>query len=224
VQAQEGERMIVGVLGRGADAVVPHDFAGVLACAERLPHPGAFELIRDAEPLTPVARFGFPSSVQRHYERLTRVPDGFVCIGDAICSFNPIWGQGMSVAALEVVALAELLKERASQRASVPDSQSAGYPGLAPAFYAAAARVVAVAWQLSVVPDYAFETTRGERPPGFSAGRGFMRALAKLAMQEPEVRALTNEVFHLVKPLDALRAPALVAKVLPLLNKASGPA
>lgn len=144
----------------------------MLACAERLPHPGAFELIRDAEPLTPVARFGSPSSVQRHYERLTRVPEGFLCIGDAICSFNPIWGQGMSVAALEVVALAELLEQRATQRAAAPEPHSAGDRGLAPAFYAAAAIT----------------------------------------------RSFTRSDFS------RRCAPALVAKVLPLLDTASAPA
>lgn len=153
---------------------------------------------------------GFPTSIHRHYERMERCPEGFVCIGDAICSFNPIWGQGMSVAALEVVALSQMLRERASDGVELT--------GLAAAFYAEAARIIAPAWQLSVVPDFAFQTTRGERPPGMKGAGGFARAMAKLAWQEPAVRALLNDVFHLVQPLEALRAPEFVAKVLPLVE------
>jgi 2-polyprenyl-6-methoxyphenol hydroxylase-like FAD-dependent oxidoreductase len=210
IMAQEGGRWIVGLARRGRDAVLPEDFAGMLAGAERLPHPAAFELLREAEPLSPVTRFGFPASVRRHYERLPHVPEGFLCIGDAICSFNPIWGQGMSVAALEVVALRGLLQERAADSASLI--------GLPAAFYQQAARIIAPAWQLSVYPDFGFETTRGEKPPGLDAGRGFSRAFAKLAQEDPEVRSLLNDVYHLVAPMNALRAPELIAKVMPFLS------
>jgi 2-polyprenyl-6-methoxyphenol hydroxylase-like FAD-dependent oxidoreductase len=213
IQAQEGERMIVGVSCRGGGGTLPADFASVVACAERLPHPGAFDMLRDAEPLSEVTRFGFPTSVHRHYERLSRLPEGFLCIGDALCSFNPVWGQGMSVAALEVVALRRMLEERAAGAASLS--------GLPAGFYAEAARIIATAWQLSVVPDFSFDTTRGERPDGLSAGRGFMRAFAMLARQDPAVRALLNSVYHLVDPLEALKSPEIVAKVLPLLQAAS---
>lgn len=210
LQAQEGDRWIVGFLARGRDASLPADFVAMLASAERLPHPAAFELLRDAEPLSEVARFGFPTSVHRHYERLARWPEGLVCIGDAICSFNPIWGQGMSVAALEVVALSRMLRERASAGAQLQ--------GWALAFYAEAARIIAPAWQLSVIPDYAFEATRGERPAGINNGRGFARAMAKLAWREPAVRSLLNDVYHLVQPLEALRTPEFLAQVVPLME------
>jgi 2-polyprenyl-6-methoxyphenol hydroxylase-like FAD-dependent oxidoreductase len=210
IQAQEGDRMIAAIGSRGRGTPLPNEYEGMLAVAEQLPHPAAFEALRDADPLTPVARFGFPASVHRHYERLARVPDGFLCIGDAICSFNPVWGQGMSVAALEVAALQRLLAARAAEGASL-----AGLPG---AFYREAARVIAVAWQFSVMPDFAYDSTRGERPAGLSAGRGFMRALGRLAQREPEVRALIDTVLHFVAPPEALRAPDLIARVLPLME------
>jgi 2-polyprenyl-6-methoxyphenol hydroxylase-like FAD-dependent oxidoreductase len=209
VNAQEGERMIVGIATRGRDISLPEDYASLLASAERLPHPAPFELMRDAEPLSRVARFGFAASVQRHYERLTRLPSGFLCIGDAICSFNPVWGQGMSVAALEVAALADMLAERSGDAATLES--------LPAAFYAEAARIITTPWQLSVGPDFAYETTRGDRPPGLAAGRGYSRALARLAMQDPDVRGLLTDVYHLVKPREVLFAPELLARVQPLM-------
>ncbi len=212
LQAQEGDRMIVAISSRGRDAIIPHDFAGIVERAERLPHPATFELLRDAEPLSEIVRFGFPASVNRHYERLPSVPAGFLCVGDALCCFNPVWGQGMSVAALEVSALARLLGECAHDGADLH--------ALPSAFYQQAARIVATAWQLSVMPDFSFTTTRGERPPSLNQGRGFMRALARLAQSDPEVQLLINEIFHFVKPPDAMRDPRLVSRVLPLLEAA----
>lgn len=215
IQAQEGDRLIAAVSCRGRGTPLPDDFASMLERTQSLPHPAAFELLRECEPLTPVARFGFPASIQRHFERLARVPDGLLCIGDAICSFNPVWGQGMSVAALEVAALQRLLAERTPGPAALA--------GLPAAFYREAANVVAPAWQLSVRPDFAFDTTRGERPANLNAARGYMRALARLAQQDPEVRALIDEVYHLRRPVDTLRAPALVAKVVPLMEPLAPP-
>jgi 2-polyprenyl-6-methoxyphenol hydroxylase-like FAD-dependent oxidoreductase len=218
VQAQEGERMIVAVATRGRDHPPPADYAGMLAIAERLQQPAPFALLRDADPLTPVARFGFPASIQRHYERLERVPANFLCIGDAICSFNPVWGQGMSVAALEVSALARWLDElrgRAAQRGG----DASALAGLARDFYREAAQIIATPWQLSVAPDFAYETTRGQRPPELNAGRSYMRAFGRLAMHDAELRALVMDVYHLIKPREALFTPELVARVKPLIGQ-----
>jgi 2-polyprenyl-6-methoxyphenol hydroxylase-like FAD-dependent oxidoreductase len=68
-------------------------------------------LIRVAEPIDTPVGFRFPTSTRRYYER-TRLPDNLVVLGDSLCSFNPVYGQGMSVAALEALTLARLLSER----------------------------------------------------------------------------------------------------------------
>jgi 2-polyprenyl-6-methoxyphenol hydroxylase-like FAD-dependent oxidoreductase len=214
-QAQEGGSFSVALAGRGRDTRLANDYAGLLAIAERLPHPAVFELLRDADPIEPIARFNFPASVQRHYERLERFPLGLLCIGDALCSFNPIWGQGMSAAALEAEALARVLSDFPGDADSLT--------GLAAWFFAAAARVIATPWALSVGPDLAYATARVEcgSPP---TGRlGFSRALARLAQQEPEIRALTTEVYHLVKPREALLAPELLVRIQPFMSGQNTP-
>ena len=213
VHAQEGGRMIVGIAARGRDTPFAVDsFGDLLARAERLPHPACFELLRDSEPLTPIARYGFPASVHRHYERLERVPAGFLCIGDALCSFNPAWGQGMSVAALQVCALARLLDERALGGADLST-----LPG---AFYREAAGIIATPWRLSVTPDYQFDSTRGEHKDEARRGLPFSRALSRLAFDDPQIRALSGDVFHLVEPLAAFITPEIVARAQALLSNA----
>jgi 2-polyprenyl-6-methoxyphenol hydroxylase-like FAD-dependent oxidoreductase len=218
IHAQEGERMIAAVAPRGRDQPPPADYAGMLAIAERLQHPAPSALMREADPLTPVARFGFPASIQRHYERLERIPTSFLCIGDAICTFNPVWGQGMSVAALEVSALVRLLAKLGA-RAEAHSSDTNVLAGLSRDFYREAAQIIATPWQLSVAPDFAYETTRGQRPPELNAGRSFMRAFGRLAMHDAELRALVTDVYHLMKPREALFTPELVARVKPLIGQ-----
>jgi 2-polyprenyl-6-methoxyphenol hydroxylase-like FAD-dependent oxidoreductase len=181
----------------------------MLARLEQLPHPAVFDLVRDAELVSPMYRFGFNASVHRHYERLPIVPAGFLCIGDAICSFNPVWGQGMSVAALEVLALGRLLELGADPRAGAE---------LPRAFYAEAARIIETPWALSVGPDLAYASTRAERKPEQKAANRFSRALGRLAFQDAEVRSLTQDVYHLIKPREALMSPELLGRVASLIS------
>jgi 2-polyprenyl-6-methoxyphenol hydroxylase-like FAD-dependent oxidoreductase len=104
----EADRWIVTLAGCHGDRA-PTEDAGYLTFAESLPTYGIADIIRNEEPAGPIVTYRLPSSQWRHFDRLKRHPAGFLAIGDSICSFNPIYGQGMSSAAQQAIALGECI-------------------------------------------------------------------------------------------------------------------
>ena len=198
----EGQRWMVGFAGRYGEKP-PGDFEGFLAFAQQMRTSTVYNAIRRAQPLSRVVRYGFAASVWRHFEKLETFPRGLLPFGDAICRFNPVWGQGMSVAAQEAVLLRRVL------------GSGDGNPltTLARSFFAEASELIETPWVSAAIPDFAFPRTEGERPADLDRMLNFGNALTRLAADDPAVHKLTVEVRHLLKPRSALRDPDLVGRV-----------
>ena len=138
ILAQEGERWTVTLISHFSPNA-PTDLDGFREFARTLPAPDIYEVVRDAEPVDEAQVARFPASLRQRYERLDRFPAGYLVFGDAICSFNPMYGQGMSVAAMQALALRHALKEQPAR--------------LARTFFAAAAKVVDIPWRIAVGND-----------------------------------------------------------------------
>jgi 2-polyprenyl-6-methoxyphenol hydroxylase-like FAD-dependent oxidoreductase len=197
--ALEGDRWIVGLGGRRGDHA-PADPQGFLAFAHSLRRPDIYEVVRHAEPLTEPSYIRFPSNLRRRYERLTRFPAAYLVIGDALCSFNPLYGQGMSVAILEALALQESLSGHASLAT------------LWQSFFKQVSRIVSAPWTIAAGGDLAFNGT-GPVTPRTEAMNWYLSHVHHAASKDRVVCQRFFEVANLLQPTAALFHPSIAARV-----------
>ncbi|MFI5707767.1 NAD(P)/FAD-dependent oxidoreductase [Kribbella sp. NPDC051620] len=197
----EGERWQVTLAGVHGDAP-PGDEEGVRAFADSLPSPVVGQLIGRCEWLSEVATYRFPSSQRRHFEK-TQMPQGLVVLGDAASSFDPIYGQGMSSAALQAAAL-----EKVVQAVGVLS------PELPRRFHRKAARVIESPWRIAVGGDFGHPETVGDRPAGTAQLNGYIAQVVRAAHVSVPVARAFNRVLQLADPPTALLHPAVVLRVL----------
>jgi 2-polyprenyl-6-methoxyphenol hydroxylase-like FAD-dependent oxidoreductase len=205
--AQEGDRWIVTLTGVGDYA--PTDESGFLEFARSLPTKDLYDLLANAEPLGEITPYRYPSSLRRHYERLTRFPQGYLVLGDALCSFNPVFGQGMTVAALESGVLASSLE--------------GGLENLWKRFFKRAAKVVDIPWTLAAGADLAFPEAVGKRGPEVKIINAYVDKLLEAAWTDSKLTVAFHQVSNLLKPPSSLFAPNIIWRVLLGSRKPSTP-
>jgi 2-polyprenyl-6-methoxyphenol hydroxylase-like FAD-dependent oxidoreductase len=196
--AQEGERWTVSLDGYLGEQV-PADEAGFLEFARTLPTPEIFETIRNAEPLSPIIPYQFSANLRRHYEELSRFPEGFLAYGDALCSFNPVYGQGMTVACIEALILRECL--------------AAGTPGLARRFFRKASALIDIPWQIAVGSDLQHPQVQGKRSAQVRFINWYIAKLFRAAQHDGVLAARFVEVANLTRQPPALLDPRIALRV-----------
>ena len=195
----EGDRWLVTVCGWHGDHATPND-QGFLAFAKSLPTPDIYERIKDAEPLSDPVVHKMPSSQRRHYEAMTRFPEGYLVIGDAICSFNPVYGQGMTSAALQAQALDGCLRD-------------GWLENLSGRFFPLAAKVVDIPWTLAVGEDFRYPQTVGPKAPGTDLINWYAAHVHHAGQVDPVVHTAFLRVLNLFDPPTALFHPRVAARV-----------
>ncbi|MEV7178070.1 FAD-dependent monooxygenase [Kitasatospora sp. NPDC093679] len=196
----EGDRWLVTLFGMNGD-VPPVDPEGYHRFARRLPVPDLHRLLERLEPLTAPRLMRSPVSIRRRYERLERFPEGYLVLADALCQFNPTYGQGMTVAACEAAALRECLAE------------ASGEP-LARRFFRRAAAITDVAWDMSVGGDLRFPFVDGRRSARVRLLNRYVARIHRAAEADAGVGRAFLAVANLAEPPQRLLAPAVLARVV----------
>jgi len=197
--AVEGDRWIATLAGYLGDAP-PMDMDEYLEFARSLEAPDCYEIMKTAEPLGEANQYKYPASQRRHFEKLSRFPEGYLVHGDAICSFNPIYGQGMTTAASEGALLDECLK--------------AGLTGIARRFFKRVSRILDAPWTIAAGGDLAYPQVEGKRVlSGRLVGLYLTRLLA-VASEDSNLNLAFQKVTNLIEPPTRLFRPNVVLRVL----------
>jgi 2-polyprenyl-6-methoxyphenol hydroxylase-like FAD-dependent oxidoreductase len=199
VLGAEGGRWTITLCGVLRD-YPPTDLAAFKEFARTLPVPAVYDLVKDREPVSELVSYRFPANQRRLYSRLARFPSGLLVIGDAVCSFNPAYGQGMSVALCQAKALDECLAD--------------GDDGVAKRFMARVDAIVDVPWGITTGEDLRYPSVVGKRPPGFSVLGRYMERVHQAASRDPVVLRRFFDVAGLIAPPTAILSPAIAWRVL----------
>jgi 2-polyprenyl-6-methoxyphenol hydroxylase-like FAD-dependent oxidoreductase len=196
--AQEGDTWVVTLSGRN-ETYPPTDLQQFTEYASRLDVPDVHQVVQQATPIDDAATYNFPVSQWRRFDRMQALPGGFLPFGDAICSFNPIYGQGMSVAAIEAEQLDRVLVD--------------GMDRLSPRFFTSVLPAIGAAWGLVAGSDRPFSTT----PVSLSPPDRFIDWYVGKLLIAAQRDAVVSDAFHRVADMvdlpPRLLRPAIASRV-----------
>ncbi len=193
-------------LGGFAGHFPPTDEEGFLQWAHDLPDPSIYEALRVAQPLTPIRGYRTPENRLRHFERLQHWPNGLIVTGDAVCAFNPIYGQGMTVSALDAMTLNKCLQEQQhSPRANFEQH-----------FQQKLSTTVADAWLVATSEDLRWPgvALRGTRPaPTLGLLHRYMDLVLYSAVEDIQITQEYIGVITMMNPPRSLARPSMLVRV-----------
>jgi 2-polyprenyl-6-methoxyphenol hydroxylase-like FAD-dependent oxidoreductase len=195
---QEGGHWIVTLAGVQGEQP-PTELEAFSAYADGLPSPGLGEIVSRCEPIGEALIYRFPNSRWRHWEKLSRQPGRFIVIGDAVSSFNPVYGQGLTAAAQQAHALGALL-----------DGDLDRLPRRAAKTFA---RITATPWMLTTGNDKRYPGQPRKSLPDRLLDR-YLDRLLRSATTDPGAALAFHRVLNLLDQPQALLAPGIVRRVL----------
>ncbi|MFF5506215.1 FAD-dependent monooxygenase [Streptomyces roseolus] len=153
-----------------------------------------------------VKTYRFVESRRRVHSRLNRFPGGLVVVGDALASVNPVYGQGLTLAALAANALGAHLR-------SAPSPQDPAWN-----YFRLIEAVVDAAWQLSTAADLAQPHVTGPYPRGYRGQKWVADKLTEASVIDPVVNAVYMGVVNMERPPRALADLGLLVRATRVLT------
>lgn len=196
----EDDRWIM-TAGGMAGVYPPADRAGLMEFVRKMPVPTIYDIVSQAEPIGEIITHRYPSSLRHDYHKLTRFPEGYLLMGDAVASFNPVYGQGMTSCAMQSRVLDETLQQ--------PDQQNLWKP-----YFKRLSRIVDLLWEMTVREDFRFPTTQGPKLPFTELINAFVVKAHQATQRDTVVYAQFIRVTNLMAPVSSLLTPEMLWRVL----------
>lgn len=205
----EGNRHIVTLLGYDSDLAhsVLQDTRKFINFTKKLPQETIYNELQGSKPLSEIKVYNVPYIVRHHYENVKDFPQRFLFIGDALCRFDPVFGQGMSVAAMEALELDDCLQRewKESKRISTH---------LTKRFYRKVSKVIDPVWKMILIEDFRYRHVAGKKPIGLSFLQWYTRRIFLRSSQNTDIYNTFIYVMNLLRPASTLFSPSILYKTL----------
>ncbi|MEY2418719.1 MAG: hypothetical protein QOG90_1399 [Actinomycetota bacterium] len=198
----ERDRWMITLCGYHGDHAESEDDA-YLAYARSLPSHAIADVIASSKPISDYRTHRLPSNQRRLVEKMKSAPGGWALLGDAVASFNPVYGQGMSSAALQAEALGNAL-----------DGYDHVDAEMTFRIHKTAGKAVTNPWMLSTGGDFAHPKTTGKRPPGTKLLNRYMARAVVADQTDTVVAKQFDEVGNLMAPPTSMMSPKIAWRVL----------
>ena len=199
----DGNMWLATMYGRGRDTA-PRDHEGFVAWTEGLPHPVIHDMLVRAEPVSDFKTYKIPFGIWYRYDQMPNFPQRLIPMGEALTSFNPMYGQGMSLAAGQALSLREAITGGLDAHLSVR-------------YFGGCHTLNGVGWSVMETRDFAYDCTSGDRPADLEARWQAAGDIRQLAETDSEVHKLSVRVTHLLESPSELARPEIIEKINRLL-------
>nr|WP_309100946.1 FAD-dependent monooxygenase [Fredinandcohnia onubensis] len=199
----EGNRYLVTFIGYH-DCINDKEVVkenNLLHLAKRLQKNDMYQTLQTGTPLTSISVFRVPHITWRKIEKINNFPAGLIMIGDTICRIDPFFGQGMSIAVLEALALKGILQNQSLEN-------------LARDFHKKAANIIAPVWNMVLTEDFRYQETTGKKPFGLPILQWYARQVFLLSAKDTNIYDSFIKVMNLKSPMTILMKPSIVFAVL----------
>ena len=171
--------------------------------AKKLPKLDIFEELKDATALSRTSIFRVPNITWRRFDKVDHLPNGLLTIGDTICRIDPFFGQGISIAVLEALALKKLITNQNQSNQKMIES-----------FHQQAAKIISPIWNMVITEDFRYPATTGKKPAGLSIQQWYAKNIFHLSSENKEIYNSFIKVMHLLRPTSTLMQPNIIKSVM----------
>lgn len=206
ISSVQDDQWIVTLNGSFGEAA-PVDDEGFLEYARTFDRPDIYNWIKHETQVGPTKTFKVPKIRRRYYEKLSRLPDGLIVVGDANCAFNPIFGQGITAASRYAWQLGESLRTQVAQ-------SPANIKGFSKAYHKQISKHLDLPWFLTTMMDLSYRQTKGKRPFGMPVITWFFKCALETCSRNASVQQSFVKVMNMYAGLGALLKPSFVLPVL----------
>lgn len=206
VSLVEGDRFTVTIMGY-QNAIKEKEILkkddGFLEQAKKLPTLDIYHEIKDGTPLSDTSIYRIPKIIWKRVDRIKKLPHGLLLMGDTVCRIDPVFGQGMSIAVFEAIALQRIFRDgNASLQKNIIN------------FHKKAAKIISPIWNMVITEDFRYPGISGKRPSGLSIQQWYAKRIFLLSSQHQDIYDSFAKVMNLLEPMTILMKPGIVRRVL----------